>query len=214
MSAVRVDHLVVAAATLEQGASWCETTLGVAPLPGGKHALMGTHNRLLKIASETYPDAYLEIIAIDAEAPPPRRARWFGMDTLDVSSGPRLVHFVARSTMLDMHRWGLMNVGLQPGDPIKASRETPAGLLSWEILVRDDGALLCDGALPTLIQWGGVHPAARLPESGVVLKSLALGGVPPRALEVLRLRGVSQQSQPGLTAVLATPLGDVTLASS
>ena len=209
-----IDHLVVAAASLEEGASWCERTLGVTPLPGGKHALMGTHNRLLKIASEGYPDAYLEIIAIDPEAPPPGRARWFGMDALDVSAGPRLVHFVARSTMLDMHRWSLITVGLQPGDPIKASRETPAGLLSWEILVRDDGALLCEGALPTLIQWGGVHPAARMAESGVVLKRLSLGGVPPRALEVLRLRGVSQQAQAGLAAVLSTPLGDVTLASS
>ena len=100
---------------------------------------MGTHNRLLKIASERFPDSYLEIIAIDPEAPPPGRARWFGLDTVDLSAGPRLVHFVARSTMLDMHRWGLITVGFQPGLPLAASRETPAGTLSWQIVVREDG---------------------------------------------------------------------------
>lgn len=216
MSAVAVDHLVVAAATLADGVAWCERTLGVTPGPGGKHPLFGTHNRLLKIESEAFPLAYLEIIAIDPEAPPPGRVRWFGLDALDLSGGPRLIHWVARSTLLDMHRWGLINVGQQPGEPVAASRETPQGLLSWQILVRDDGALLCGGALPTLIQWQGRHPAQAMPASGVVLQSLALTGVPPRAAEVLRLRGLTLSSGPGpaLQAVLSTPRGDVTLASS
>ena len=43
------DHLVVAARTLEEGAAWVEARLGVAPVPGGKHPTMGTHNRLLRI---------------------------------------------------------------------------------------------------------------------------------------------------------------------
>ena len=75
-----VDHLVVAAATLEQGVAWCEARLGVTPGPGGRHVLFGTHNRLLKIATPVFSDAYLEIIAIDPEAPPQRRPRWFGLD--------------------------------------------------------------------------------------------------------------------------------------
>jgi hypothetical protein len=216
MSNVLVDHLVVAAATLADGVDWCERTLGVMPGPGGKHPLFGTHNRLLKVESEAYPLAYLEIIAIDPEAPPPGRMRWFGLDAIDLSGGPRLIHWVARSTMLDMHRWGLINIGLQPGEPVAASRDTPQGLLSWQILVRDDGALLCGGALPTLIQWQGRHPAQAMPASGVVLKSLTLSGVPPRAAEVLRLRGVALSSAPGpaLRAVLSTPRGDVTITSA
>jgi hypothetical protein len=47
-----VDHLVVAADSLEQGVKWCEETLGVTPGPGGQHPLMGTHNRLLRVATE------------------------------------------------------------------------------------------------------------------------------------------------------------------
>ncbi len=216
---VLVDHLVVAAATLEQGVAWCESMLGVTPAPGGRHALMGTHNRLLKIASATYPDAYLEIIAIDPAAPAPARPRWFGLDDARLqarlATGPRLIHAVARSTMLDMHRWGLITVGCKPGDPVRASRETPHGPLAWEILVRDDGQLDCGGALPTLIQWRGAHPSAQLPESGVTLRALVLSGVPDRARDVLRLRGVAVQAAPGpaLVATLATSRGDFVLAS-
>lgn len=218
---VFVDHLVIAAASLAQGAAWCEATLGVAPGPGGRHPLMGTHNRLLKIASEACPDAYLEIIAIDPEAPPPTRARWFGLDDAALQArlaaeGPRLVHAVARSTMLDMHRWGLITVGLAPGEPIAAHRDTPAGRLAWQILVREDGQLLCGGALPTLIQWQGTHPATAMPASGVTLKALTLRGVPPRARDVLRLRGATVQAEglPALEATFATPLGDVVLQSA
>lgn len=214
-----VDHLVVAAATLAQGVAWCESTLGITPGPGGQHALMGTHNRLFKIANSAFPDAYLEIIAIDPDAPPPGRARWFGLDAAAlherIAEAPRLVHCVARSAMLDMHRWGLINVGCQPGDPVSAGRDTPQGRLQWQILLRGDGSLAHGGALPTLIQWQGAHPAASMPDSGVTLSSLALRGVPERARAVLRLRGVVYAAGPGpaLRATLATPLGEITLES-
>jgi len=223
---VLLDHLVVAAATLEQGVAWCEATLGVTPGPGGRHALMGTHNRLFKIATAAYPDAYFEIIAIDPDAPAPTpaltptRPRWFGLDdpalqTQLRDNGPRLIHFVARSTMLDMHRWGLITVGQKPGDPVDVSRVTPRGELRWQMLLRDDGGVGCGGALPTLLQWHSPHPAQTMPDSGVTLKALALQGVPDRSRDVLRLRGVVVSAAPGvaITATLATPLGDVVLTS-
>jgi hypothetical protein len=220
---VAVDHLVIAAASLEQGVRWCEATLGVTPGPGGRHALMGTHNRLLKIASEAYPASYLEIIAIDPEAPPPGRVRWFGLDDpalqarlaapAEAGGGPRLIHWVGRSPQLDMHRWGLMTLGLQPGDPIAAGRETPEGPLRWQILVRPDGQLLCGGALPTLIEWQGRHPTASMADAGVTLHSLSLSGLPPRARELLRLRqvGTGTAGDPPLSAVLRTPRGELRL---
>ena len=58
----RLDHLVVLAATLDQGVTWCESALGLTPGPGGRHPLFGTHNRLLKIATPVFEDAYLEIV--------------------------------------------------------------------------------------------------------------------------------------------------------
>ena len=71
-----LDHLVVAARTLDEGSAWLFERLGVRPVEGGKHAFMGTHNRLLKIG----PREYLEVIAIDPNAPPPARPRWFALD--------------------------------------------------------------------------------------------------------------------------------------
>jgi Glyoxalase-like domain len=218
-AATAVDHLVVAAATLEQGVAWCEATLGITPGPGGQHALMGTHNRLCRIDGPAFANVYLEIIAIDAQAAAPGRARWFGLDDPALQAGiaqtPRLVHVVARSAMLDMHRWGLITVGQQPGNPVKVGRDTPQGRLEWQILLRDDGALLCGGALPTLIQWQGPHPTQAMPDSGVALQGLQLHGLPPRAREVLRLRGVEHRdSGPALRAVFNTPRGEVVLESA
>jgi hypothetical protein len=215
----QVDHLVIAAATLAQGVAWCEATLGLAPGPGGQHVLMGTHNRLMKIESGAFPGAYLEIIAVDPAAPPPGRVRWFGLDDpalqARVAQQPQLVHVVARTDNLDMLRWGLVNAGQQPGLPIAAQRDTPQGLLSWQILVRDDGVLPCGGALPTLIQWQGMHPTARMAASPVSLKRLSLRGVPTQAQAVLALRGVdfSADAGPALTAEFDTPRGPLTLHS-
>jgi len=217
--AARVDHLVVGAASLAQGAAWCEATLGVAPGPGGRHALMGTHNRLLKIAGPGFPDAYLEIIAIDPEAPPPARPRWFGLDDpalqAALAQAPQLLHLVARSEQLDALRQGLDTLQLQPGEPVTASRDTPQGLLSWRIVLRPDGSLGCGGALPTLIEWQGRHPAAQMADSGVALQGLVLRGVPDAAREVLQLPGVQVQASgaPALQATLATPRGPITLQS-
>ncbi len=210
----------MAAATLEQGVAWCEASLGVTPGPGGRHALMGTHNRLLKVASSVFADAYLEIIAIDPAAPPPARRRWFGLDepALQASlreAGPRLVHFVARSDDLDAHRAGLIDAGQQPGETVAASRPTPSGLLQWRILLRADGGMGCAGALPTLLQWQGLHPAQAMPDSGVSLQALALNGVPQACRALLGLPGVGVSAEAGvpITATLTTPRGEVVLRS-
>jgi hypothetical protein len=216
---VTLDHLVVVARTLDQGVQWCEATLGVTPGPGGHHPLMGTHNRLLDISSPVFERAYLEIIAIDPDAAPPARARWFGMDDpalqARVEKAPQLLHWVARSDMLDMHRWGLVASGLNPGEPVAASRDTAAGRLQWRLLVRDDGQLPCGGSLPTLIEWQGRHPTESMPDAGLRLLSLVVRGLPAQAAEVLRPRGVRllQDGGPVLSAVLSTPLGEVTLSS-
>ncbi|MCY0500847.1 VOC family protein, partial [Klebsiella pneumoniae] len=58
------------------------------------------------------------------------------------------------------------------GHLLEASRDTAAGRLEWQIAVRDDGQRLFYGALPTLIQWGPVHPVDAMPASGLALRSL------------------------------------------
>jgi hypothetical protein len=214
VSDLRLDHLVVAARTLDEGAHWCEATLGVTPGPGGQHPLMSTHNRLFNISSDTFPMAFFEIIAIDPEAPPPGRARWFGLDELDLSSGPRLVTFVARTTALAASLVALRTHGIDGGRVLAVSRDTPLGPLHWQIAVRDDGAALCGGAMPTLIEWSEQrHPAASMPASGVVLRSLVLRGVPRDALDIAHVT-VADTTGPALEAQLDTPRGTITLTSS
>jgi Glyoxalase-like domain len=204
-----VDHLIVAADSLDEGAAWCEATLGVAPQPGGRHALMGTHNRLVNLSSPGFPRCYLEIIAIDPEAPPPDRPRWFGLDARP--PGPSaMIHVVARSTMLDMHRWGLIHKQMDPGLPVTASR----GDLHWQILLRPDGSLL--PGLPTLIQWQGTaHPADRLPDQGLRLTGLVQDGLAAGPRQVLRLRNVAGAATGPArwSATLDTPLGTRTLST-
>ena len=211
----QVDHLVVGAATLAQGAAWCAQTLGVLPGPGGKHPLMGTHNLLLAIGSAAFPRCYLEIIAIDPQASPPARRRWFDLDDpalrATLAAGPRLIHWVARCDDVAAECAALASAGLDRGEVLQAERDTPRGLLRWQIAVRPDGQRLAGGALPTLIEWGEVHPADSLPASAVQLASLAVGSLPDAAAR--RLPGAVSIDLP-FAATLATPAGSVRLAGA
>ncbi|WP_332814185.1 VOC family protein [Ramlibacter sp.] len=220
----RIDHLVVVADTLEQGAAWCERTLGVASGPGGEHALMGTHNRLLRIATVDFPQAYFELIARNPGAPVPARTRWFDMDqpaqqATVRAQGPRLAHWVARVPDLDAALAAWRRQGIERGEAVEASRETPRGLLRWRISVRPDGRRLFDGCLPTLIEWEGTHPAAGMPECGVTLHALALqhpqAGLLGQALAAIGMDNVGLDQGPAnLCATLRTPRGVIRLESS
>jgi len=218
-----IDHVVVAADTLERGVQWCEATLGVTPERGGEHSLMGTHNRLLRIATPQFPRAYLEIIAINTEASQPARRRWFDLDDPalrhQVHRQPRLVHFVASTADAAAALKALARLGIERGPLVAAERATPSGLLRWQISVRRDGQRLFYGGLPTLIQWGEVHPADTLPAAGLALQSLHV--CHPRAADLraahtaIGLQGVTLgDGAPNLTATVATPKGIVTLESA
>ncbi|WP_302172394.1 VOC family protein [uncultured Hydrogenophaga sp.] len=222
---IQLDHLVVGAASLEQGVAWCESVLGVSPAAGGAHALFGTHNRLLRLAGA--PDAYLEVIAIDPAATPVRQPplkRWFDLDDPELQEslrrhGPQLIHWVARVPDIGAAVTVLAREGWERGPVLEASRPTAQGLLSWRITVRDDGRRLGLGALPTLIEWGATHPAGSLPDAGLGLKELCLGGPhgaavkaaldPLGTLPACRLDGDARS--PALTAEISTPRGMVVL---
>lgn len=219
-----LDHLVILADTLEQGVSWCERTLGVTPGPGGQHVLFGTHNRLLAIGSQAFPTAYLEVIAVDPKATPrPGRLRWFDMDDgsllADVKQrGPRLIHWVARVPEVQQAAAHWMALGIDRGKLLQADRMTPEGLLQWRITVRDDGQRLMDGCLPTLIEWGQVHPATTMSSSGLGLRSLTLHHPDAgRLRRALASAGLTQPAvevavRPRLVAKLMTPRGAVEIA--
>jgi hypothetical protein len=218
----RIDHLVVAAASLADGIAWCRETFGFEPASGGEHALMGTHNRVFRIDTPQFPQAYFEIIAINPAAPAPGRTRWFDFDDAQLRAslarGPRLVHFVASTGDAPQAMAALRSLGIDRGELVAAERPTPSGLLRWKISVRDDGRRLFDGALPTLIEWGPVHPCDNLPASGIALRSLALSHPEAAqlqaAFDAIGLAQVTVQAgPPGLVAELAAPAGVVRVTS-
>jgi hypothetical protein len=172
---MRLDHLIVAARTLDEGSAWIEERLGVKPVPGGKHGLMGTHNRLLKLGERVY----LEVIAVDPDAPKPSRPRWMSLDEPEMverlEQGPALVHWVLRTEAIESALEGCPD---REVEVLSLSR----GEYRWRIGVRPDGRLPCGGSCPTLIQWeGDAHPAARLPESGCRIVELDTAGPALRA---------------------------------
>ena len=234
MIQAQVDHLVVMAASLDEGVAWCERVLGNTPGPGGEHPLMGTHNRLFNIASPAFPRAYFEIIAIQPGVKPtrePGKHRWFDMDdpllqSRVASDGPQLIHFVVSVPGAVSAVKALAAQGLDRGAVVQASRQTANGLLSWRITVRDDGQRLFYGTLPTLIQWGeagedplrAAHPLDAMQASGVTLEALQASHPRPEKLQAayaaIGLASVQvTQGMPTLVATLQTPRGRVTLTS-
>ena len=222
----RIDHLVVAAPSLADGVAWCEKTLGITPDPGGEHPLMGTHNRLFRIATVNFPRAYFEIIAINPDKPEPvpaRSGRWFDLDDATLQArlekdGPQIVHFVANVPDLASATTALAAQGIARGPAIKASRMTPRGLLQWQITVRDDGQRLFSGTLPTLIEWGDTHPVAGMGESGVTLQSLCVSHPQEASLraahQAIGLADVTiKPGAPNIVAWLNTPRGPIKLES-
>jgi hypothetical protein len=229
----QIDHLVVAAHTLEQGVQWCEATLGITPEAGGEHSQFGTHNKLFKIATPAHPLAYFEIIAINpgAKGPAnPNAKRWFDLDDPElraaVAKEPRLVHFVASTDEMLPARIALKGLGIDRGPAMPASRHSRKGVLHWQISVREDGYRLFEGCLPTLIQWGKpddaeplrLHPRNSLPRSRVSLDSIAVSHPSAAKLQAayaaIGLEGVAITEGPAnLSATLKTPKGLVTLQS-
>ncbi len=208
-SAIELDHLVVACATLVQGDAWLRRLAGVPSAAGGSHPGWGTHNRLLRLGARTY----LELIAPDPAQPEPALPRPFGLDNPEVRARiahrPRLVHYVCRVADLDAGA---------PGVATAMSR----GTLSWRITQPRDAAEAARrwsdaGRLhPTLIEWtGGARPARHpldgLAPSGVALLALHLRGPALPALPAAlradpRLR-IAAAAQPALGAELSTPEG-------
>ncbi|HZQ75386.1 MAG TPA: VOC family protein [Burkholderiales bacterium] len=196
MPRASIDHLAVAAPTLEEGVAWVRERLGAEPGPGGRHERMGTHNRLLRLGEKLY----LEVIAIDPAAPSPGRARWFALD---------------RDARIGLRSWAARTDDIAACGWIGAPERMTRGSLQWTITVTPDGSMPMDGIAPTLLQWPpGVHPAATMPDSGCSL--LWLEGFHPQAqrihemLEGIGFDGpfkVSPAPQPRLVAHIATPAG-------
>jgi hypothetical protein len=201
-----LDHLVVTAPSLSTGVDYVSKALGVTPEPGGEHVRMGTHNCLLKLGDSTY----LEVIAVNPDAPPPKQLRWFELDEPESNEAPRLATWVVRTNDV---KAAVVASPVVSGYAIPMSR----GDLNWIITVPRNGSLPLQGVAPTMIQWQDRHPAGSMKDSGCSL--IRLEGFHPRAekvnamLKAIGFQGdfsvspLSSGEQPYLTAHIRTPEG-------
>lgn len=201
------DHLAIAAETLDEGVAVVEQALGVALAPAGEHPAMGTHNRLLSLG----PGEYLEVIAINPDAPAPGRPRWFGLDAFAGSPRPRC--WIART---DDMAPALAAAPPGIGVPVSFSRNG----YEWEMAVPESGLLPYDGLFAALIQWHSrAHPADALPDHGLRLRRLVITHPEAPALRAAldtllndpRV-AVTLGTEPALAVELDTPHGPRILA--
>lgn len=196
----QIDHLAVSAATLEEGIAHVEAALGVPLGPGGRHDYMSTHNRLLGLG----PSDYLEVIAIDPEAPAVPHPRWFRLD--EFRGAPRLTNWVCRVADLDA---ALALAPSGAGRAVALAR----GDFRWRMGVPPDGRLPFDDCFPALIEWqGGLKPQDRLADSDCRLTRLEVAHPeadqlrPLLALADARIHCVTGAR--ALRATFATPHGE------
>jgi hypothetical protein len=177
---LQLDHITVIAPTLAEGVAHVRTCLDLDVPFGRQHPDMATHNHLLRLGGSVY----LEIIAVNPDAPRPGRARWFGLDDqaqvrADWDSGRRLRGWVARTSEIDavlaQHKMVLGN---------KVDFTSANGNFCFAI--PDDGALPLDGAAPSVIDRLGKPPSvAMMADAGAQLQSLILEHPEPARIEAL-----------------------------
>ncbi|MHA1164970.1 MAG: VOC family protein [Alphaproteobacteria bacterium] len=206
-----LDHIVIAARSLEDGAAHLEEMLGLRVPAGGNHPLMGTHNCLMQIGG----GAFLEIIAIDPDAPRPDRPRWYSLDDAQVQARiaerPALLTWVVRTDDIA----GAAAASLISPGPIEEGRR---GDRVWSITIPRDGAMPEGGLFPTLIEWHDFNgPASNMTDLDCRLEALKIYHPDPErltaALGAIGAGGLVQVEQadaeksPGLIALLQTPRG-------
>lgn len=210
-----IDHVVIGARTLEEGAAYVEAHLGVKPGPGGVHEGAGTHNLLLGLGK----DRYLEVIAPDPAQPDPPHPRMFDLDDpgmrMMLETGPRLVAWVARTPVLEAV---VTRLGTHHAGEVRAMKR---GRLSWRMAMPPQNQDMSN-LIPALIQWDdGKGAAAKLPDSGVRLAGLEAEHPEPDGLRnALAQRGldeamrVRRSPHPRLVARFTRPDGTETVLTS
>ncbi|KAB2919486.1 MAG: VOC family protein [Hyphomicrobiaceae bacterium] len=208
-----LDHLAVIAPDLATGVAWVRDVLGVEPPRGGSHPQMGTHNHLLRLGD----GVFLEVIAVDPDAPQPAHRRWFGLDDRAAverhwHAGRHLRAYVARCT-------GVADTIGARGSTFGAPMRLTRGDRGWTFGVRPDGELPAGGALPHLMDWGERGtPAPTMQDFGLTLRELVVETPDPDAVHAA-LDAIGLAAKPAirradavrLSAAIDTPQGVRTL---
>ena len=203
-----VDHLVWAAADLDEGIDLIEKMTGVRAIMGGVHPGSGTRNALLSLGSR----CYLEILSVD---PDQEEAEGDSLTFLRNLTRPRFVGWAAGTRNIDAVANRIREAPFEVWGPNAGSRAKPDGtVLEWKTLgiAGQDRAVV-----PFMIEWGRdtIHPAADSPGDCTLHELRLVHPSPEEINAVLSAMGLSFRAQagpvPGITAILDTPKGRVEL---
>lgn len=211
------DHLVVGARDLTVGAEWFTQVFESDISVGGKHPQMSTHNLL----SSFTDNSFLEIIAIDPEPPPPAHPRWFSLDSpatqQQLLKQPKLLTWVVGTANLDLSIKQLKSLGFDVGRATELQR----GELRWRLSVPENGVLVENGVIPSLIEWPpGTHPASKMQSNRLCLREITLRHPEPDKIkQALRLINAEHlatvvsagDDKPSLSASIDGPAGQRTV---
>src|SRR5512140_1596858 len=107
-----IDHLVIAVADPDRAAADLERDLGLEASGGGRHAALGTFNRLVWLG-----DSYLELIGVFDRAL--AEGSWIGAPTVRaLDAGGGLATWALASDALDRDVADLRSAGADLAEPI------------------------------------------------------------------------------------------------
>ena len=163
----KLDHIVFAASTLEEGTSFIENKLQVKLSGIGYHKDMGTHNRVVKINQSVY----LEVISIDPDSDA-KPKRWFNLDCPKLQSklrkSPQVIGFVIESDNEKI---------LKYYEPFfRASRGEYKWQFSMPSTKNNDlvDQTYRNGVMPSLIKWENEKPIDRMKNNHLDLQKLEI----------------------------------------
>jgi len=190
MSDAALDHFTIGAATLDDGVRYLRDKLAIEIPPGSKHDMMSTHNRVLKAGD----GHFLELIAIDPDAPQIAYPRWFALDDAAqrarISARPRPLTWIVRTS-------DVRAIAARSPVDLGPVKHFVRGERYWDLTVRPDGTLPGGGLIPSFIQWSeGPHPSQNMKELGPRLEKIVLRHQNPAWLkEILDKLGVAHLAE-------------------
>lgn len=190
---LKLDHITVIAPTLTEGVAHVRDCLGIDVPFGTCHEYMGTHNHRLQLGN----NVYLEIVALDPDGTPPRRARWFGLDNQrrvksDWDAGRRLRGWVANTAAMDAV---VASHHAIFGDKVPLPTDAP----TFDFAIPRDGSLPLDGVAPSIIDHRGDPTSmTSIPDLGARLRTLTLQHPTPGFVESL-YREIAIADPPAVT---------------